>query len=485
MNFLRHSNKTLSTYCIIFWFILLQLSDQNNNVYSQLSPSNHVSTKNNDLSKQYHELGVQAAQSGDFKLSLGYFRSSCRLDRTNKRFWNDLGVAEMRMKDYKKAQSKFLKALKLDPKYKLAKKNLKEVRSFLLPDQVEQVDKTLVKQKHQLHELSPLDPYHKSLHINTSSDPSDHFIPLEHFALLDEPFVIRSADQHWGWRIDLFDMDTVIKAHGDQIVDYYPNSMNDRNVHPYRIPFNRAYQQLEGPEDVYHDIDISDTHTYIHWNMPLPDFDNLLISMNISLPQILNDTFWNLECFESPTQSNQFHLSTHWKMLLIGEEGAGMFNHRDYLQSASYQIQLVGNKRWHLCAPSQDKYLYTDGDIDMFHPDYEHFPETLKANCFDFILHQGDVLFYPKNYWHQTINLDTPTIALTGTLVTPTNHNDIRDRLEGQCNGIGNLFIPEPVFCAQLQKCFKYWKEYFDVSDNDTSSIKSSHMSNIDYTQEL
>jgi hypothetical protein len=30
------------------------------------------------------------------------------------------------------------------------------------------------------------------------------------------------------------------------------------------------------------------------------------------------------------------------------------------------------------------------------------------------ILNPGDVIYYPREHWHQTRNLDTPTIAITG-----------------------------------------------------------------------
>jgi len=490
---LRNKNILIQP-CLFVWLFFLSLFLINSsNATTTVLNSQPTQNNNNDdsLSKQYHDLGIQAAQSSDFTLSLGYFRSSCRLDRNNKRYWNDLGVAEMRMKEYKKAESRFLQSLQIDPKYKKAKRNLKEVRSFMSPDQLKQQqqqrrtnsNKLLLQQRHELRELPALEyPRPPSLHIITSDNNHTlSSIPLEYFKILDEPFLIRRADKHWGWRMESLDMDAVVARHGEQIIDYYPHGMDELNVHPYRIPFRHAYRQLERPEDVYHDIDISNTRTYIHWNMLLNDFDALLKSMNMSLPPILNDTFWNIECFDSPEMSNQYHLSTHWKMLLIAEQGAGMFNHRDYLQSASYQIQLVGRKKWHLCAPSEDSYLYNDGDIDTFHPDYERFPNALQATCYQFTVDPGDFVYYPKSYWHQTLNLDTPSIAITGTLVTPGNYKDVREKLEVQCEGKGNLFMPDPVFCKQLQKCYQYWEDYFGTptSTKIDSKIDKSESLNV------
>jgi ribosomal protein L16 Arg81 hydroxylase len=42
-----------------------------------------------------------------------------------------------------------------------------------------------------------------------------------------------------------------------------------------------------------------------------------------------------------------------------------MFNHKDYLQSSSYQLQLVGRKKWHVCPPSEDKNLYNPGMVTL------------------------------------------------------------------------------------------------------------------------
>ena len=123
----------------------------------------------------------------------------------------------------------------------------------------------------------------------------------------------------------------------------------------------------------------------------------------------------------------------------------------------------------HICPPSESAHLYHKaGLLDMFHPDYEKYPDTLKASCYEFITHPGDFVYYPKNYWHQTLNLETPTIAFTGTVVTPHNHESVADRLENECLGKGSIFVPEKNFCRQMRSCYELWKEYFqkDFSNN-------------------
>ncbi len=40
--------------------------------------------------------------------------------------------------------------------------------------------------------------------------------------------------------------------------------------------------------------------------------------------------------------------------VLFGNKGAGMFNHKDTLRTASFHLTLHGTKRWHICAPSEE-----------------------------------------------------------------------------------------------------------------------------------
>lgn len=73
--------------------------------------------------------------------------------------------------------------------------------------------------------------------------------------------------------------------------------------------------------------------------------------------------------------------------MLIGNKGAGMFNHIDVLRSASWQAQVHGAKRWHICAPDQSRYL-SAGTLDCFHPDYEKYPlfDQANVNVFEMLL---------------------------------------------------------------------------------------------------
>ena len=63
----------------------------------------------------------------------------------------------------------------------------------------------------------------------------------------------------------------------------------------------------------------------------------------------------------------------------IGNENAGMFNHRDTLSTASWQMQLRGKKRWHICSPREEPLMYGAGRVDAFSPDYDAFPKMLNV----------------------------------------------------------------------------------------------------------
>ena len=38
-----------------------------------------------------------------------------------------------------------------------------------------------------------------------------------------------------------------------------------------------------------------------------------------------------------------------------------MFNHKDTLMTSSFQYQLVGRKKWHLCSPANDAVFEAKG----------------------------------------------------------------------------------------------------------------------------
>ena len=133
---------------------------------------------------------------------------------------------------------------------------------------------------------------------------------------------------------------------------------------------------------------------------------------------------WRLDerCFKSDQTRSEWQRGTHWRMLLIGSKGSGMFGHKDILRTSSWQAQITGYKRWHLCITSQDKYMCVSNILFLYYyastndfilyniaittgtkrgcrrvwPDYEKWPNFEKANCIDDVASPGEMIFYPK-----------------------------------------------------------------------------------------
>jgi hypothetical protein len=246
-------------------------------------------------------------------------------------------------------------------------------------------------------------------------------------------------------------------------------------VHPYFLTLNSAIQQLQAPKEAYLNVDISEPGTYVQWNLDPPTFQSLITQANITIPIELDDIH-TLNCFPSVPELSEYFIKTHWKMLLIGEEHAGMFLHQDILFTAAYQIQLIGEKKWHLCAQNQSHFLYHAGDLDMFLPDYTRYSLALRAECYEMIVSAGDLLYYPENYWHQTVNIHTPSIALSSSIITAATFVSLEDGLRKECGGAKRVFAASPAFCDRLQYCYQHWNRMYQQSDDVTISSMGSSL---------
>eukprot|EP01037_Dinobryon_pediforme_P029035 gene29035-32532_t len=122
-----------------------------------------------------------------------------------------------------------------------------------------------------------------------------------------------------------------------------------------------------------------------------------------------------------------------------------MFNHQDTLKTSSWQVQIAGQKKWHICPPSENGFMYGAGDVDFFNPNYFKYPLARNATCYQ----PGDFIYYPTDFWHQTLNLDTPTMALTGTLITSSNYELVIAQFRKDCVGVTSL--EDQGFCELLE----------------------------------
>lgn len=454
---------------------------------------------------------LEIVQHGDYKYALAHFRAACRRYNASALYWNDLGVTEMRMGELERARTRFVKALSLEPNYAIAHKNLNEVQAFMsISDQGTgfEVIQEKVTQEHivQCPRLVSHSQFASEMSVAVGQD--NH--------ILRKPFVVGDAFALFNLsntRVErVFNRQFLSEKYGAQRVDFYPHNMNEEQAHPYFLSLEPALRQLlYGPEEVFVGVDASEPGTYVQWNLDAEMWHDILVhELQGGVPTVLDDRRWTDICFAqhadvstmaatvdgfdesttigqgtadatapSPPPSSSgkdgktavsdvdvvnkslFYLSTHWQMLLMGEQGAGMFNHQDTLRTASWQLQLVGSKKWHLCGPEQSSFLYKAGDVDLFNPDYARFPLLKNAHCFETTLHAGEMLYYPTEYWHQTMNLETPSISLSSTLVTALNHHQVAAELRKECAGAGRIFAPQARMCENLERCFAVWESMY------------------------
>ena len=115
--------------------------------------------------------------------------------------------------------------------------------------------------------------------------------------------------------------------------------------------------------------------------------------------------------------------------------------------------------------------MYTAGEVDTFNPDYEQFPKAKSANCIDDWVHPGEMLFYPRDYWHQTevqVSKDgRPAISITGTLTDQNNYYGMIQELLRECNGASKrIYLTQAVCDALIYRCFPLWQKMWG-QDNE------------------
>lgn len=457
---------------------------------------------NQQIAEELHAKGIENVKIGNYKQGLAHFRAACRRYNSSALFWNDLGVTEMRLGQFQRAKRRFAKALSIDQDFDTAGKNLKDLQAYL-PVHAPQDDQNY-DYKHKM----------KCPKIISSSKIVLEPPPMSNTngfcnSIWCQPFVVNKAFKMFNItdiHVErVFNRNFLSESYGTQRVDFYPHNMNEEQAHPYFLSMEPALRQLlYGPEEVYIGVDASEPGTYIQWNLDAHMWHNLLVEeLHGALPIFLNDRRWTDACFldtesvadatssavsiTSPGDAqldpskpplgsdtfvpntwvdvdsiSHFFLATHWQMLLLGEKGAGMFNHQDTLRTASWQLQLVGSKKWHLCGPEQSPFLYKAGEVDMFNPDYVRFPLLRNATCYETIVHAGEMIYYPADFWHQTINLETPSIALSSTLVTQQNYRMVAEELRKECSGSGRIFVSQQRMCENLERCFSLWGQIYE-----------------------
>merc|ERR1712091_123143 len=105
----------------------------------------------------------------------------------------------------------------------------------------------------------------------------------------------------------------------------------------------------------------------------------------------------------------------------MGVPGTGMELHRDNLRNHVWGIQLSGTKSFTFCDPSMAHVYKIAGGLGDSSPinvydknvrrDWPVFSES--GRCYQAELHQGDLVYWPSNWLHQSQNKKGLSIALS------------------------------------------------------------------------
>jgi hypothetical protein len=261
------------------------------------------------------------------------------------------------------------------------------------------------------------------------------------------PFILSGAMDNWLAPQRWGDPAYLPSLLGDEAVaEFYPYNMLAKNQAPALLRLAKAAQQLTSksgdPDDAFppppRELQRMEGR-YMHVQLTPLQLRALEAAGDISgeRNQVLQVEEWK-RCMPSEVLQTEYNLKTHWQLLLIGSRGAGMFNHSDALQSASWHAHVTGRKWWYVC---------------------KH------GACYESVLEPGEVLYYSAGWSHHTQNLETPTIAATGTTVHRWNHQLVAQRLRGECvaEGLGLHF--SAALCDALDHCYELWREEYGPAD--------------------
>lgn len=403
-----------------------------------------------DTAVSINDQAIELATSGKLQASLELFEKAMELEPDNPEYVNNLGVSYMRLNDLKRASRLFKKALDMDPENEDALANIQELNKLRMKQAKSKPVPAKPAKRPPPPKLNPRRP----LPVIDIKDLYN--VENRLYAEGKRPFKLVNAMKNWPL-MGKWSPEWLAKTFPDSIVDFYPHNMDKSDTHPYLTPMHEAISELKSPSGKF-PSNKEHPGTYLQWNINLADWKKL--AEDWDLPYAFRrDEDWMDECMTTDAIRDEFSKRTHWRMLLLGNEGAGMFNHQDVLRTASWQAQFMGSKKWHICAPDQGRFLYGAGQVDVWDWDYERYPAFVNADCYEDTVVAGEMMFYPRDYWHQTINLETPSASVSGTVCDMNNYDTIADELEAECARQKYRWHFSKQLCTELRQCFALWKE--------------------------
>ena len=478
--------------------------------------------------KAKNKKAISLAKANDLRGAAKMFEEVVDLSPNDSQYLNNLAVTYMRLKLYHLAEQILRRARKANRDDPDPLKNLKDLRDYL-PDSLPHPNH--LPQLHTVRKFVRV-PY-KDFHLEK----------YKNYRNGNLPYVLTGAMDHWNFAFDNWSLEYFMKKYPEARVEHYSRNMVQETVKPTFQDIKLAYNDMTAKSKWYKDkpgVYVQWNMNVKLWNEILldamsgsgsssgsgddgddgddddrneerededededdeddeeeqekeqnkfPDISKITklsnLPKNMQLPSVFTlDDVWFDECFDGKEDIiNNFMIGTHWRMLLIGSDGAGMFNHRDILRSSSFQAQIVGTKRWHLCGPSEDQYMYKAGDINTFNPNYTEFPKMKDANCFDDWVSPGEMMFYGRDWWHHTEVLSDskdgrPSISITGTLTDQNNYKSMITELSRECgldlpdgtstSNLGKRIHIGSNVCSNIQKCFDKWETDWGSIENN------------------
>ena len=229
---------------------------------------------------------------------------------------------------------------------------------------------------------------------------------------------------------------------GEARSEFYPHNLmrNDGRTALHKPLSHAASQLLLSPGDAgdaYPPPPPDDAAgRYLHVQVTPVELEALEAAGDVPRDRnaLLRGDEWMDECLTAPEVRAEYMLKTHWQVLLVGSRGAAMFNHTDALRTASWHAHAVGRKWWYVC-------------------------KGAAGGCYEGVLEPGEVLSYGDGWAHLTQNLQSPTVAMTGTVVHAGNWHKVAQRLRGDCvtPAAMRLHFSAPL-CDALDVCFGQWR---------------------------
>lgn len=274
-------------------------------------------------------------------------------------------------------------------------------------------------------------------------------------------FILTGAMEDWEGRTRWKDAKVLAKWFPREVVDFYPMNMLKSGSHPYLFRFKQGLQELfKAPgKGRFGQREIDDSNApskYLHLQLAEDNWAKLREDGGMGSPinKWMRTDGWMKRCIKRKSLRDEYHIKTHWKIILIGRPGAGMFNHSDSLLTSSWHAHVQGDKWWYVCGEG-----------------LEEGPYQGQFRCFEDVIRPGEVLFYPKHYFHETQNLDLPTMTVTGTVVSTFNYRSIATQLHRECAYSHLSFDLSGPLCDALDKCFVLWHTHLS-GNKDRAAAK-------------